>query len=260
MSRNGISHEVTRPYLHSERFSDFTIICRGARFSAHRVFLCPQSKWFDRCCSGDFLESNSREVELHGDLLTAVECMISFFYTGDYSDFSVIGSDFKHFEELHAHVYATADKYEIPRLKDLALKKLRAKLFSQNKQGMRAAAKAVFEDVLLRDTDHVLQDAVLGVWMASDMNASDHGFMLSALTEMPQFASELTLRLLADRKRSLATMTLTRPEAIAAVKNQETIQSIVVSSVKANVEIQTAKLEAIIAQKDAEIAKLQLAR
>lgn len=44
-------------YLNDDRFSDLIIICKGKEFKVHRCFVCAHSKWFERCCSGEFLVS-----------------------------------------------------------------------------------------------------------------------------------------------------------------------------------------------------------
>ena len=80
-----------------------------------------------------FEEAGSGRVELKEDRVEAVERMITYFYTFDYED-SVRIRPLPEIEdpkpattaEINAHVYAVADKYDVPALKSLALEKFRA--------------------------------------------------------------------------------------------------------------------------------------
>ena len=123
-------------YLNDDRRSDFIVVCDGKEFKVHRCFIYAHSKWFARCCAGEFLvsrasrlvrptrtdtvsqEAGARKVELKEDLLMAVEQMITFFYTCDYDD-SVAARDPSPSSgdptsdcslQMNAWVYATAEK------------------------------------------------------------------------------------------------------------------------------------------------------
>ena len=203
------------------------------------------------------MEAKSREVELHEDQLKAVECMVEFFYTGDYCHEHKDDSIFRCSEELNAYVYATAEKYEVPLLKELALEKFKEAAESGGKQDMLIATKAVYEDILLPDHDRKLREATLGLWMASGLDDTDHTFVLSALADSPAFAADLTLRLLADRKQTLVSMNLTESEAHHLAVRSEVFRTLLAEGVKHNVDRKIEKQRKIIAEKDAEIERLK---
>ncbi|KAF4949830.1 hypothetical protein FGADI_8627 [Fusarium gaditjirri] len=79
-------HAALSTLLHSEKFSDMTIICGGRQFKAHRAVVCTQSPFFDKAMSGDYVESTSRSIELPEDDPDALERFLEFLYTGTYSD------------------------------------------------------------------------------------------------------------------------------------------------------------------------------
>ncbi|KAF5625025.1 hypothetical protein F52700_9400 [Fusarium sp. NRRL 52700] len=83
----GISiHAALATLVHSEKFSDMTIICGARRFKTHRAVVCTQSPFFDKAMSGDYMESTSRSIKLPEDDPDVVERFLEFLYTGNYSD------------------------------------------------------------------------------------------------------------------------------------------------------------------------------
>ena len=114
-------------YLQDATFSDLTIVCESTEWKVHRCFIVPHSKWFERCCKGAFQEGSSRRIELEEDNPLAVARMITYFYTFDYDDSltSVEANTNKVYNELdmNAWVYVTADKYDVPELRTMALRK-----------------------------------------------------------------------------------------------------------------------------------------
>ncbi|KAG9504889.1 hypothetical protein J7337_004868 [Fusarium musae] len=83
----GISiHAALATLIHSEKFSDMTIICGDRQFKTHRAVVCTQSPFFDKALSGDYRESASRSIELPEDDPDVVERFLEFLYTGTYTD------------------------------------------------------------------------------------------------------------------------------------------------------------------------------
>ncbi|KAF5572219.1 hypothetical protein FPANT_13258 [Fusarium pseudoanthophilum] len=83
----GISiHAALATLIHSEKFSDMTIICGERQFKTHRAVVCTQSPFFDKALSGDYVESTSRSIELPEDDPDVVERFLEFLYTGTYTD------------------------------------------------------------------------------------------------------------------------------------------------------------------------------
>lgn len=135
-------------------YSDLTLICRGKRYSAHRAIVCPQSPVIAKKCQfqdtaqGPSYESCGAEPRYCFDFLDddpqIVDCLIQYFYRQNYqknysksaTDGAELGNDantvstsserddIDDFYPLsHARVYALAEMYDIPALKELALEK-----------------------------------------------------------------------------------------------------------------------------------------
>lgn len=91
------------------------------------------SDYFKRLCEGHFRESGERKAELHGDSLASVNAMIDYMYTFDYAEPDIrttleISDDDEAAEphsvvELHSHMFTLADKYNLPALKNMAIRK-----------------------------------------------------------------------------------------------------------------------------------------
>ncbi|KAJ6126262.1 hypothetical protein N7471_010755 [Penicillium samsonianum] len=67
--------------------SDLTIICKGEAFSAHKLVVCPRSKYFHRACYGGFKVKQETEGQIHLDERSPIliEKVLEFLYTGDYT-------------------------------------------------------------------------------------------------------------------------------------------------------------------------------
>ncbi|KAF5689029.1 hypothetical protein FDENT_4531 [Fusarium denticulatum] len=79
----GISiHASLATLIHSEKFSDMTIICGERQFKTHRAVVCTQSPFFDKALSGDYMTSKTNTEDDPDD----VERFLKFLYTGTYSD------------------------------------------------------------------------------------------------------------------------------------------------------------------------------
>lgn len=62
-------------YLEDAQLSDFTIVCGDTEYNVHRVIISAHSKYFARCCSGDFEEAMTRRVVLQEDDPAAIARM-----------------------------------------------------------------------------------------------------------------------------------------------------------------------------------------
>ncbi|KAK3718337.1 hypothetical protein LTR37_005150 [Vermiconidia calcicola] len=179
---------AAKDYLFNDRFSDFTIVCEDQEFKVHRCFICAQSKWFERCCSGIFEEGKTNRVHLREEHASVIANMISFMYTFDYNDSTSSdtfkststehtlpkgSSSSKHLTspapsnalQMNAWVYATAEKYEILDLKALALEKFKQHADVTNADDMLGAAWAVYKHISLLETDRQLHDTVRDMWL-----------------------------------------------------------------------------------------------
>ncbi|KAK4545961.1 hypothetical protein LTR36_002525 [Oleoguttula mirabilis] len=104
-------------------YSDITLVCGDKQFKAHRSILHPQSSVFRKLFSGNYKEDGQKTIQLDDDP-TTFRVLLNFFYTFTYTDNSRPPT-----EPLSAftiRIYAIADKYDVPPLRDLAAQKLRS--------------------------------------------------------------------------------------------------------------------------------------
>lgn len=94
-------------------------------FTAHAAFLS-QSPVFEKMCSGQFQESHTCEIKLPEDNPEVIRAFIQYLYTGNVLDFGSLASGHgpKGAGLQLAGLYMTAEKYQMPNLKDLVLWKL----------------------------------------------------------------------------------------------------------------------------------------
>ncbi|KAI4748072.1 hypothetical protein E4T50_01664 [Aureobasidium sp. EXF-12298] len=148
----------------SGAYSDFKIVCGSEVFNVHKAIICPQSDFFRAACRPDtFREGKTgivtlplsvmRDVEtlvypitaetfdwdMDVENITTIKLMIHYFYHHDYpskkpSDDTHDVSESANWKEgclgEHARMYAMGDKYGIPGLKILALRKFKTSLES----------------------------------------------------------------------------------------------------------------------------------
>ncbi|GKU09497.1 unnamed protein product, partial [Fusarium langsethiae] len=99
-------------YYNKDALSDVTITCDGQEFKAHRVIISAHSKCFAKALNGDWKESSERQIDIKDFDASAVEAMLRFMYSFDYSN--IYGTSTMVFD---AQMYQIADKYDIPALK-----------------------------------------------------------------------------------------------------------------------------------------------
>lgn len=125
--------------------SDLTIKCEGREFKVHKAVVSIRSRVLTQACRNGFLESRTGVVEHIQYDADTVERMIKYIYTADYQlptlptiqvpnhmpgsngapdETAIIGTNAKLF--IHARLYAIANYYDIPALRDLALRRFRA--------------------------------------------------------------------------------------------------------------------------------------
>ncbi|KAF2649986.1 hypothetical protein K491DRAFT_573422, partial [Lophiostoma macrostomum CBS 122681] len=70
-------------YKNSKTLSDITIKygTNGERiFYGHKIILCKYSRWFQAAFTGNFKESEDKEMTLHDDDPDALEVLVGFTY------------------------------------------------------------------------------------------------------------------------------------------------------------------------------------
>lgn len=193
------------------QFSDFSIICGEKEYRVHRCFIAPQSRYFERACNGMFRESAEHKIELHGDCPELVDRMIHYFYNFDYYDCDIEETKCPDNMAASAHtqveMYCTADKYDVPGLRALALEKLKKATSSEELCyhdlvfATRATTKAQ-----VPDSDKSLSDILTGAWLSRGCiflsPQQDPEELTRLMTDAPWLSVALNLRVLRNLKHS----------------------------------------------------------
>ncbi|GIZ45611.1 hypothetical protein CKM354_000877000 [Cercospora kikuchii] len=106
----------------SGEYSDLKITCEGKIWNVHRNIVCPACPFFETCCR-DFEEARIGVINLPYDPKYAVEALISYIYTADYTTDDWLRSEKMLFQ---IRVHTIADKYGLPALSALAEAKFAA--------------------------------------------------------------------------------------------------------------------------------------
>ncbi|KAJ6024051.1 hypothetical protein N7540_004848 [Penicillium herquei] len=123
MTRNGPARE----------FSDLTLVCEGHEFKVHKVLICSQIETIHAACTEIFQEAQTGVYEFEEESHIVVSKVVSFLYTQSYDESQGKEGDDNAIPEfsdlqLHARVFAFADRYHIPRLMSFSAEKYKAGL------------------------------------------------------------------------------------------------------------------------------------
>ncbi|KAF7188247.1 hypothetical protein HII31_10532 [Pseudocercospora fuligena] len=205
-----------------EEFADFTIICGSKAYRVHRIIICAKSKYFKRACSGAFTEASKQKIELKEDPPEAVECMIQYFYDGNYDDCSgliehrngkstmpseaVVTVDISSGKlqfpmQLDAWVYAVAEKL-MPTLKDLAYDKFKecARVMANPRTRLLTTADTVYEHLPLPEGDQKLHELLVDAWVVhagtitKDNESGERANLSNILESIPKFAADVAVK------------------------------------------------------------------
>jgi len=110
-------------------FTDLTLSHEAGCFKVHRIIVCSQSKVLYKACTRGFKESSTGVIEMADMSYTELNKMVNFFYSMNYDD--EIPEEETGYEtgppisllQLHARMFALGDRYDIPGLRDMAVKK-----------------------------------------------------------------------------------------------------------------------------------------
>ncbi|KAH6640171.1 hypothetical protein F5144DRAFT_87652 [Chaetomium tenue] len=69
-----------------EKYTDLTVTCGGQTFRLHRAVICSQSPFFEKACSGNFVEAATGRVDLTQEDPEIFAKFVRFVYTGNYND------------------------------------------------------------------------------------------------------------------------------------------------------------------------------
>lgn len=126
--------------------------CEGETWNVHRVILASSPSYFAKACEGNFLVRpeldlcrgsadciSRRAIKLREDDSEMVHQMLSCFYDRNYED----NTNGKNPLDFNAVMYAIADKYDVPLLKDLAEMKFSAAIIKYNTKMTPRLVKAI---------------------------------------------------------------------------------------------------------------------
>ena len=159
--------ECTTSLLYSEKYSDLTITTQLRSFKVHKAIVCTQSKVLAAMSDSGFKESSTLVLRLEHDDAATVERVLTFFYTGEYDQGKpdvTSGGARPHVDAMlmaNTLVYSIADKYDIPRLKDLAKHKFEKTALSSGSKYFPSIVAAVFDTT--PDADRGLRDVVANI-------------------------------------------------------------------------------------------------
>ncbi|KAG7407664.1 hypothetical protein Forpe1208_v012550 [Fusarium oxysporum f. sp. rapae] len=136
-----------RQIFHTGEYSDIDLVSTSKRYEVHRVIVCPWSPVIKKSCE---FNAGKASFDFGGADPQAVDCIVQFFYLWDYNLRSLmpecildqdgpqedetdasLGADDATTPEaplliLHAKVFTLAHIYDIPRLRNLSVKKFQA--------------------------------------------------------------------------------------------------------------------------------------
>jgi hypothetical protein len=155
--------------LETGKWSDLVIKCRGKEWKVHRNIVCLVSKPLAAALEHLFKESLTGEITFEDEDSNTVDRFLTFLYSGDYCDNATIATAKGATQTItgvpealltNTKVYVMAGKYDVPALKEHAVKKFTLAL---PQEGMTASfvssLKLMYEET--PDSDKRLRSAAL---------------------------------------------------------------------------------------------------
>ncbi|MCJ1438124.1 hypothetical protein MMC27_007511 [Xylographa pallens] len=157
------SHDGLHKLLNNSDYSDFTVKCGTKTWRIHRAIVCSRSKYFKRACDGDFKEAREAILTLVDEDPALIEEMLLYLYTMQYPQTPLSLRKAKDMV-LDAKMYSIADKYDLPDLKQKALKAFRPLLALHHSDPLFTEAASYVYGMTI-DSDRGLRDLVKSlVW------------------------------------------------------------------------------------------------
>ncbi|RSL38682.1 hypothetical protein CEP54_016394, partial [Fusarium duplospermum] len=208
-------------------YSDLMLVSAEKNYQAHRAVVCLQSEVISKKCDFDTINtswikpndfSKDGSTTLSFDFLDddprSVDCMVQYFYRSDYevprstssiddeadvmykedaddSDADDAASDDSHLI-IHVRVFALAEKYDIPPLKVLSLKKFKAaiQLYWKSKY-LAEAAREAYTSTIADIQD--MRKAVVDI-LFTQRALLDEEYIRGLLREVPDIAFDLLMQ------------------------------------------------------------------
>ncbi|PPJ50355.1 hypothetical protein CBER1_05905 [Cercospora berteroae] len=135
-------------------YADATIVCGERRRKVHQAVVCTRCETLKKAFDGHFQEGEESTITLQEDHPNAVAAMLRYLYSGDYDDRAHHDSEDDDWKALpmNAHVQDIGDKYGLPGLTALALRKFNKLIDAEDfdAPGFLPAIPAIFSN----DEDH----------------------------------------------------------------------------------------------------------
>lgn len=125
--------------LSSRTFSDFTIICGGEKFAAHKAILSARSPVFERMLKHDMMEKRNGLVIIPDIRPNIMTLLLLYIYSGSVEDLM---------HDDTCDLYEVADKYEIIILKERCASHLISNLNKENARRVFGLADMHFDNLL----------------------------------------------------------------------------------------------------------------
>jgi hypothetical protein len=190
-------------------FTDLTLAHDAGNFKIRRVVACPRSRFFEKACTGGlkvrrrhydrvilltiWWEESTGVIDLNEVPHLFLEKLVQFFHNMDYDDGIPLDADVSVLQ-LHARIFALADKYEILDLDSVAANKYSARcLTSWEPSEFLSSILDVYDGTptsifpLRRYACTVIRRNLLA--MLNDKTISN--YYDHAVTEHPDFAKDL---------------------------------------------------------------------
>ncbi|PVH79551.1 hypothetical protein DL98DRAFT_216253 [Cadophora sp. DSE1049] len=218
---------ITAELFSPGKYSDLLIKCKGKEFRVHRAVVCLQSKPLADAIDGRFKEATTGEIDLDGNELDIVECMLQFMYNRDYSDgrdndvgttpstslsvsvntqgapssnSSLPSSGFtptaKSLSEVkgalltNTKVYIIGDQLQVPELKTLSMKKYEEVVSAGwNSASFVASLKLLYEETM--ENDRLLKDVVIKTAGEHVKDLCDRGEFVTLCKEKGEIAFDV---------------------------------------------------------------------
>ncbi|KAF2643831.1 hypothetical protein P280DRAFT_546719 [Massarina eburnea CBS 473.64] len=154
-------------------------------YHAHKAILCKESTYFMKAFTGNFQEATDNTMELHDDDPDHFEFILKFIYTGCY-DYEAVtqlanGDTIKR-GLTPVQIYVIADKYDVRRLYEPAMKEIETILKAEPRYDY-VMLKAVIEEYY---NSHGGGGSPLGLLISKVLLGHNHSF-----TETPDFENLL---------------------------------------------------------------------
>ncbi|KAL9076074.1 MAG: hypothetical protein Q9161_001121 [Pseudevernia consocians] len=191
--------------------ADLTITCGSLDVKAHSHVFCQDSYYFKVVCKGGFLEEHTQELKLPAEEEFLIRRLLRYRYTTGYSDEPyddekdrpphIQAPPYVNRLHLNAQMYSTADKYDIPSLKEKAAEKFDAAIQEMDAlQRMNPQNESSLVDELIEaipyiysstpDRDHRLRDRAIEVAMYRWRDFKKRLDLQNLIAAVPEFFEE----------------------------------------------------------------------